>query len=159
MLTDNQIDEFSSTLIVTNQFEELLKVAMWLEQTANCFQLPDSLIFKIDIVLNEALPNIISYAYNDSGIHDIVIKLENNDNFVTLEIIDDGIAFDPFSGHEFSEASSLALASSSGRGIHLIKSYTDRQQYHRIDNRNIMQVTLIKSSAQNAQILEMAEQA
>ena len=161
MPINNQTDPFSSTLTITNQVGELLKVAMWLEQVANDFQLPDPLVLKLDIVLNEALPNIISYAYHDSEPHDIIIKLENNEDFVSLEIRDDGLAFDPFSGPEFLEAPSLALASCNGRGIHLIKSYTDHQQYRRIDNRNIMQVTIIKSSMlkNNAQSFEALGQA
>src|SRR5512139_53571 len=125
MLTNHQAAGFSESLTIANQFGELSLVASWLEQLAQHYQLSEHPVFKLDLVLNAALPNIISYAYPDELHHEILIGFEDNDDYVLLEIIDDGMAFNPFAVVLTPELLSLESSSINGRGIHLIKSYTD----------------------------------
>lgn len=146
MPTADHATAFSMSLTITNQFSELTRVAAWLEHMARHYRLMERTVFKLDLVLNEALPNIISYAYVDQQPHDIVIKLKNDDDYVLLEISDDGIAFNPFAAAPIPEQLELESASITGRGIHLIKSYTDAQDYQRINNTNTMRVLIRKSS-------------
>lgn len=145
MLTNHQASGFSKSLTIANQFGELARVASWLEQMSQHYQLAEPTVFKLDLVLNEALPNIISYAYPDQLRHDIVIRLEDRDDHVLLEIIDDGMAFNPFAAAPLPEQLTLESASIDGRGIQLIKSFTDAQDYQRINNTNTMRVTIHKS--------------
>jgi len=145
MLTNHQPSGFSESLAIANQFGELARVASWLEQMAQHCQLAERTVFKLDLVLNEALHNIISYAYPDQLSHDILIRLEDRDEYVQLEIFDDGMAFNPFATVPHPEQLSLESASINGRGIQLIKSFTDAQDYQRINNTNIMRVTIRKS--------------
>jgi anti-sigma regulatory factor (Ser/Thr protein kinase) len=120
-------------------------VADWLEQMARHYQLAESIVFKLDLVLNEALPNIISYAFQDDMRHDIVIKFEDRRDQVVLEIIDDGTPFDPFNPAPLPPGQhSLESASINGRGIHLITSYTDAQEYQYANNFNIIRVVINK---------------
>ncbi|MGZ8158296.1 MAG: ATP-binding protein [Methylobacter sp.] len=135
----------ANTLTIANQFGELARVSSWLEQMAQLYQLAERTVFKLDLVLNEALPNIISYAYPDQLHHDILMRLEDNEDHVLLEIIDDGMAFNPFAAEPIPELLSLESASINGRGIKLIKSYTDVQEYQRINNTNTMRVLIRKS--------------
>jgi anti-sigma regulatory factor (Ser/Thr protein kinase) len=135
----------SATLTITNQAEELARTASWLEAVAERFQLPERTVFKLDLVLNEALPNIISYAYQDQQSHDIVILIEDAHDHVVLEIIDDGTAFDPFAKDPFVQPESLESAAIDGRGIHLINTFTDTQEYQRIDETNVMRVCILKA--------------
>ena len=145
VLTNHRASGFSESLTIANQFGELARVASWLEQMTQLYQLAEGTVFKLDLVLNEALPNIISYAYPDQLHHDIMIRLEDRDNYVVLEIIDDGMAFNPFAAIPLPEQLNLESSSINGRGIHLIKSFTDAQDYQRINNTNIMRVTIHKS--------------
>lgn len=145
MHTNHQASGFSKSLTIANQFGELARVASWLEQIAQYYQLPERTVFKLDLVLNEALPNIISYAYPDQLRHDILIRLDDKDDCVILEIIDDGMAFNPFAATPLPEQLTLESSSINGRGIHLIKSFTDAQDYQRINNTNTMQITICKS--------------
>ena len=135
-----------TTLTIRNDYSELNRVAAWLEQSAARFRLSEQLVFRLDLVLNEALPNIIGYAYPHAGTHDIVIVLEDEPDRVLLEITDDGIPFDPFAREPFVEAASLADATITGRGIHLIRSFSDDQEYRRLANGNVMRLGLYKSS-------------
>lgn len=126
------------------------RVTKWLEELAKNFLLPERMVFKLDLVLNEALPNIICYAFQDQLPHDILVRFKNKDNYIVLEIIDDGTPFDPFAREAFQQPLSLDSAAIDGRGIHLINSFTDRQEYERINNCNIMRLSILQSpSASN----------
>jgi anti-sigma regulatory factor (Ser/Thr protein kinase) len=127
-----------------NQVNELTRVAAWLEQTARLYLLPERVVFKLDMVLNEALPNIMSYAFSDELTHDIVIRLENGNDHVILEITDDGIEFNPFSQEVVQESQPLEFAPIGGRGISLINYFTDEQEYHRHNHTNMMRVRILK---------------
>jgi sigma-B regulation protein RsbU (phosphoserine phosphatase) len=142
----NQVSGFSKSLSITNQYKELVQVALWLEQASQNYQFPESVVFKLDLVLNEVLGNIISYAYTDELSHDILIKLEDGEDNVVLEIMDDGKEFNPFTLATPSEEHiTLESATINGRGILLVKAFTDKQDYHRKNNANIMRVTIQKS--------------
>lgn len=133
------------SLTIVNQFGELARVASWLEQMAQHYKLAERTVFKLDLILNEAIPNIISYAYQDESSHDIMIRLENTDNHVFLEIIDDGRAFNPFSAAPLPKQFTLESSTPDGRGIHLIKLFSDNQEYQRINDTNIMRLTIRKA--------------
>ena len=135
-----------TTLTIRNDCSELARVAAWLEQSAANFGLSGPLAFRLDLVLNEALPNIFAYAYRDDSNHEIAIVLTDAPDRVVLEITDDGIPFDPWSREPFVEAASVADASITGRGIHLIRSFTDEQAYYRLANSNTIRLSLYKSN-------------
>lgn len=131
-------------LTVANEVGELHRVAEWLERAAAHFGWPARTIFKLDLVLNEVLPNIISYAYPGRGLHHIHLKLEDHPEHVTLEICDDGIAFDPFAETRGPDNSSLETASLGGRGIPLIVAFSAARDYARIGQTNRLRVVLTK---------------
>ena len=134
------------TLTIANRFEEMIKLADWLQLIVADYQLPEATGFALDLVLNEAVVNIISYAYLDDLAHDINISLLNQPQALVLEICDDGVAFNPFNALAFDKTLSLENASPNGRGIHLIKSYTLDQSYQRCDNFNIIRLTIAKAA-------------
>ena len=47
------------------------------------------------LVAEEALSNIIFYGYEDDGEHIICVSLERTDEEIRLELVDDGIPFNP----------------------------------------------------------------
>lgn len=130
----------ASRLLIRNAAEEMLRVAAWLEESAEQRGLGPELAFRLDLVLNEAIPNVIAYAFPGGGTHHIEIALAGDDDRVWLEIVDDGIPFDPFARPARTEAASLEEASASGRGIHLIRAYSEWQEYARRDGRNHVRI-------------------
>ena len=138
------------SLTITNRESEVERVVPWLQELADQFHLPERTVFKLDLVLNEALPNIIHYAYQDPFQHDILVRLENNDSHVLLEIIDDGTPFDPFAKEDdFHKPASLEQAEVDGRGLHMINFFTDAREYRRVNNNNIMRLTISKAPKAN----------
>lgn len=141
----NLITDSVASLTISNQFQELTQVAIWLVEASQVFELSEQVQFKLDLVLNEALPNIISYAYQDALPHKIQLRLKNTADKVWLEIVDDGVPFNPFDMSSHVESLALETASPSGRGIHLIKSYTDEQYHQYMNGQNMMRVAVAKA--------------
>lgn len=146
--------EGSASLTVINRIDEIIPVSEWLEQASAQFELDAKTTFKLDLVLNEALMNIVNYAYQDDSSHEIILNLLNWSEHVTLEIIDGGAPFNPFIATLPPTQSTLESALPNGRGILLIKSFTDAQEYSYNGKLNIMRVTICKPPVPDRQLIE-----
>jgi anti-sigma regulatory factor (Ser/Thr protein kinase) len=135
------------SLILLNQINELDKVPIWLEEMQKTVNFSDRLAFKFDLVLNEAIPNVMSYGYADEKSHEISVNLYQSESDYCLEILDDGIAFNPLNKPEYQVADSLETATIGGRGIHLIKKMSDKQMYARTNHLNKFCIYFNKENA------------
>jgi sigma-B regulation protein RsbU (phosphoserine phosphatase) len=98
---------------------------------------------KLNLVFDELLNNIISYAYDDDkNGHNILINIESIDKKLTITISDGGIPFNPFTGEKPDITIGLEDRKVGGLGIHLVRSLMDKAFYKRRVDKNI--VTLIK---------------
>ena len=104
------------------------------------FKISDDLTNKINMALEEAVVNIINYAYPAGGDHQFTIDVEHRANLqlLTFIIIDDGVPFNPFE----QEAPDITLSAADrpigGLGIHIIREATYRHSYAYKDNRNVL---------------------
>src|SRR5574344_2024228 len=82
-------------IIISNHVAELPILAEKIEELADQWGLTIPLAMNINLALEEAVSNVIFYAFDDEKEHDIkiVISLENKN--LSIEIIDDGKPFDP----------------------------------------------------------------
>lgn len=126
------------SLTIQNSIPEISRMSHWLADSLASYGLSNSVQFRIDLCANEAITNIISYAYPDNGFHEINIKLSLSANIATLHIEDDGIAFNPLLAPENPHPKSLADAKIGGLGIDLIKHYVDNFNYKRLNNKNML---------------------
>jgi len=97
---------------------------------------------KMNMVFDEMLNNIISYAYHDEDEHDIEIKVELSENRLTVSIADDGIPFNPIGVEAPDTELSLEERKIGGLGIHLVRNLMDKVSYQRRIDKNI--VTFVK---------------
>jgi anti-sigma regulatory factor (Ser/Thr protein kinase) len=130
--------------IIANRLSEMVEVERWIAGLAVDWALPERTAFAVDLVVNEAVTNIISYAFADDASHPIRISLTNGAESVTVEIEDGGLAFNPLAAPSRVEASDLEHASIGGRGIHLIKAYSDEQHYAYISGSNRLRLVVSK---------------
>jgi anti-sigma regulatory factor (Ser/Thr protein kinase) len=118
-------------LVIENRLGELSRAELWLSALMEAWSVPEQAVFAVDLVMNEAVTNVISHAYRDDRTHEIRISLRRDDDAIEIEVIDDGEAFDPLSAPAPVVPTDLEGAAIGGRGIHLIGSFTDDQQYRR----------------------------
>jgi len=134
------------TLIIVNSVEELNKVPIWLEEMQKLINFSDRTLFKFDLVLNEAIPNVMSYGYTDENPHEITINLYQSESDYCLEIIDDGVPFNPLNKPDYQVADSLESATIGGRGIHLIKKMSEKQMYAHTNGFNELRIHFNKDN-------------
>lgn len=126
---------------VSNRIGELPVLARETEELVQEWELPVSLATNINLVLEEALSNIIYYAFNDSREHKIRISISLGKNKLTVRIKDDGNAFDPTSRPQPDISLSAVQRPVGGLGIFLISKIMDTIQYSRKNNMNIFTMT------------------
>lgn len=123
-------------LEIRSRLDELGRATAWLEAFASAAALPAETRYVLDLGLNEAVTNVISYAYRDAGEHRILLRLQRSGDAVSLEVEDDGAPFDPLQQAPPAPPTTLADAPIGGLGIHLIRSMFDECRYRREDGRN-----------------------
>lgn len=136
----------SERLIIANRLEEFARVEAWLAALSEAWGLSPKTAFAVDLVVNEAVTNTISYGYSDESEHVIEIELNDGAGAVVIEIIDDADRFDPFENPAVSVSDDLEHASIGGRGIHLIKTYADEHCYRFISGKNRLKLIVNKTT-------------
>jgi anti-sigma regulatory factor (Ser/Thr protein kinase) len=105
---------------------------------------PPDRIMELELSLEEALVNIIKYAYPDgNGNMEISCIPGGQDQFV-VEISDTGIPFDILSVPEPDVTADVGDRKIGGLGIYFIKRLMDDVTYFRKDNKNILRLTVLK---------------
>ena len=126
----------ASQLVIRNQLSALREMSSWLDATIRRLEMPERLLFAFDLCANEAVANIISYAYPEDGAHEIVLRLVPVQGALCLEIEDDGIPFNPLEQPEHDRPASLEDAQIGGLGVDLIRNFMDECRSARRGGRN-----------------------
>ena len=127
-------------LVIVNQLDALREMSTWLETALRHLGMPEDLIFNFDVCANEAVTNIISYAYPEHGTHEITLRLSMQEQALALEIEDDGMAFNPLARPPHVQPANLEEAEIGGLGIDLIRSFMDECHYTRVHQHNILKM-------------------
>lgn len=100
--------------------------------------IPNSIIFAINLSLDELITNTINYGYNDKNEHSITVDLELTETEVIIELIDDGRPFNPLEHSEPDIGQDLDDRPIGGLGIHLVRNMMNQVDYQRRDDKNII---------------------
>ena len=93
---------------------------------------------QLNLVLEEAVSNVISYAYPKEEEHMFEIRAICEERQLTLSVIDDGVPFDP-TEHTMPDTTLLMEERDiGGLGIFLIHQMMDRVWYRRENGKNIL---------------------
>jgi anti-sigma regulatory factor (Ser/Thr protein kinase) len=102
---------------------------------------PDDSTFKVKLVLEEILMNVISYGGDSTHRPRIILNLSQRDDLVSMEISDDGIAYDPLTSPPPDLESELEDRPIGGLGIYLVRELMDGMSYRFENGRNHLLVT------------------
>lgn len=127
--------------VIENRIEEIPVLAEKIEHLAEKHHLPGGLTMNMNLVLEEALSNIIFYAFQDQKKHLIHISLAVENNNLSLIITDDGIPFDPTRQKAPDISLPVEERPVGGLGILLISKIMDTVTYSRDKNLNILTLT------------------
>jgi serine/threonine-protein kinase RsbW len=136
-MTDRKV----KNIVIENQVSELSRLADEIEKLAIKWELPQALIMNINLVIEEAVTNIIFYAFSDGNKHNININILLNGKSLTIKITDNGIPFDPLSQNEPNINLPAEERKIGGLGIFLMSQIMDKMHYTRKKNQNILTLT------------------
>jgi anti-sigma regulatory factor (Ser/Thr protein kinase) len=125
-------------IALKNNLDELATLSEWVEQLSNQLGLSSRCSFRLDLVLTEAVTNIIENAYVDGQDHDISVTLQYEGNRAKIQLKDDGVYFNPLQQPGLILPKSLEDAAEGGLGLHLIRHYSDDCEYHRLEHENVL---------------------
>jgi len=135
------IAQHNFELKLDNDLNEINRVNDRFNEFAENYEISSRISLKINMVFDELLNNIISYAYEDQEAHEIVVRVDLFNTRLVITIEDDGIPFNPFLRETPDTESSLEERQIGGLGIHLVKEVMDEVSYKRYFDHN--QITLI----------------
>ncbi len=98
---------------------------------------------EMQLVVEEALVNIFKYAY-PGDVGTVSLTCARDAGKVVLTVIDRGLAFDPLSLPAPESTTTLEERKAGGWGIPLMRRLTDRIDYRRDGDRNILTLVMSK---------------
>ncbi|HPR32735.1 MAG TPA: ATP-binding protein [Prolixibacteraceae bacterium] len=125
-------------ITIRNTIDALPVLAEQIETLGEQWELPLTLTMNLNLVLEEAVTNIVFYAYPDKGEHTIDVILTLEDNVIGIELVDDGIPFDPTRKEDPDVTLPVEERSIGGLGIFLITKLMDEVSYKRENEKNIL---------------------
>ena len=131
----------TNTLIIKNELEQLTRLYAFLDQQAAAYGLEELQSMQIKLALEEAVTNVILYAYPDKKDQDIRIDMSCENKRLTIVITDTGTDFNPLERQEPDLTLSLEERPIGGLGIYLVKQLMTEVTYGRSAGKNILTMT------------------
>jgi serine/threonine-protein kinase RsbW len=109
----------------------------WIEGRCRENGLADDLTFKMALILEEAVTNVINHAFADlPPPHMIRVRLDIAIERIVAEVVDNGHPFDPLARPDPELSRSIEERQPGGLGILLMRRMTDRIEYRRSTGAN-----------------------
>lgn len=125
------------TLRIKNDIHELSTMNQFLEEAGEELGLSTAFRMSLNLVMEEAVSNIIFYAYKGDVKDAVDISLVKEGGELIVTLVDHGIAFDPTLRKDPDITLSAEDRPIGGLGIFLIKKIMDEVSYQRVDDRNV----------------------
>ncbi len=93
------------------------------------------------LAAEEAFVNICTHSFKD-GKGEVELDCFSTSNTFVLEIMDSGPEFNMLSVPEPDTSVELEQREIGGLGVHLIRNFTDHAQWRRLNNKNVLQLTV-----------------
>ena len=130
------------TLTLNNDIRQVPKLNAFMDSAMEKLHLDSTLAHKLRLAVEEAVVNVMEYAYPVENNGEITIKVMSDGHRMKVTIIDNGIPFDPTTIEKADTTLSVEERKIGGLGLLLVRELMDNINYEREDNRNIL--TLIK---------------
>ena len=132
------------SMAIRTSRDELARITAAIEGLGQQDDWPDDLVFRVNLVLEELVLNIIDYG-QDGRDPDIALEIESDVDVIRIELSDRGRPFDPLTeAPEPDLTSPVDQRSMGGLGVHLTKTLMDEVRYSREASRNRLSIVTRK---------------
>ena len=125
-------------IILQNDIQQVPRLALFVDEVCETVGLDMATTMKLNLAIEEAVVNVMNYAYPQGTVGDIKIEAKGDNNLLEFIIIDCGSPFDPTAQQEADITLSAEERPIGGLGIHLVRQIMDDVTYDRKDNKNIL---------------------
>jgi anti-sigma regulatory factor (Ser/Thr protein kinase) len=125
-----------------NRIAELSRATQEAVQFIEARGVGEQAIYIANLAIEEMVTNTLKYGYDDTAVHEILLRLEVHHAALVLVIEDDGHEFDPLKAAEPDLNTPTEQRAPGGLGIHLVRKLAERMEYQRCDGRNRLTVRI-----------------
>jgi serine/threonine-protein kinase RsbW len=126
------------SIILANDISEISRLYEFIEELGSDFSLSPDIVFNLNLVLEEAVVNIINYAYPKEDHESIYLSAKMHEGSIVLVLTDTGKEFDPTAVPEADVTLSADDRQIGGLGIFLIRQIMNEVKYERIEGKNVL---------------------
>ena len=126
------------SIVLPNDTQEVPRLNAFVDEVCKSVGFDEGKTMEIKVAVEEAVVNVMNYAYPPEQRGDVTIEAASNDIRLKFTIIDSGKPFDPTVQNEVDTTLSAEARSIGGLGIHLIRQNMDSINYERVDNLNVL---------------------
>ena len=137
-LNDTPMEKTERHLILHNDIQQIPQLAEFVETVGSLARLSSSVTMSLNLALEEAVTNVILYAYPEGadGLVDIEAIIRKDE--VQFVVTDSGKPFDPTAAPEADITLAAEDRPIGGLGIFLVRNIMDSVRYERQDGKNIL---------------------
>ena len=126
------------SIILANDIAEIDRLNQFVEEVGEEFSLSADITFNLNLVLEEAVVNIINYAYPE-GKHELIyLSAKVHNGSIVFVLTDTGKEFDPTMAKEADITLPAEDRPIGGLGIFLIRNIMNEVRYERIEGKNVL---------------------
>ena len=134
-------------ITLPNDVQTVPQLNIFVDEACEAAELDMSTTIKMNLAIEEAVVNVMSYAYPNGIKGAVNIDALVTDDELKFVISDKGTPFDPTQQAEVDTSLSAEERTIGGLGIHLIRQIMDTIHYEHTDDRNVL--TLSKKLTKN----------
>jgi len=126
-----------------NSMRQFVEIAAFIEQFCQAESVAGEDVSRILVSVEEVFTNTVSYGFKDDSEHWVAIELKKDRDALEVEIVDDGIPYDPLTEAPEPDLSApLEDRQIGGLGVHMVKYYMDDLSYSHDGIHNRLKMTL-----------------
>ncbi len=131
---------FRESLTLNNKVSEISKLNAFVKSATAALNMENGLANRIKLAVEEAVTNVIDYAYPNGTEGKIDITIEADENRIRFILTDSGAEFDPTSVSKADTTLSINERPIGGLGVFLVRNLMDSINYERIKGKNILRM-------------------
>ena len=130
--------QMRKSIVLRNDIQEVPKLTAFVEDVCKSVGLNADTIAQVKVGIEEAVVNVMNYAYPKGKVGDVTIEAASNGLRLKFTIIDSGKPFDPTVQADVDTTLAAKERRIGGLGIHIVRQMMDSINYERIDNLNVL---------------------
>ena len=128
------------SMTIANDVEEVPRMSEFIEAFCEDSGLDMSATMRLNLAIEEAVVNVIAYAYPPGRPGVVTVEAASGSDFITFVIRDNGVPFDPTAKGEVDTTLPVEERPIGGLGIHLVRQIVDDISYKRLGDQNVLTI-------------------